>query len=435
MNQHLRPPEIISLNADDHCDPQPLSPSVQYELETVDDDTYYTVQQRRRSLTSHSNHNYAHNSTFLDTGVTDDSVKQTSAENKVSSPRAGFDHTSTHLVHSDEKMADEGGEGGVQLHPKLADKADSSTLTQEGGSSEHVEEYGCLSDIESDYGADLDELIADDELSETDDEGKEIKPADQANGGGAVMIYKEEVNQVNEKIRKESYTEFTDDKESEANRTEGDGDHKHGAMDSQHDPCKHANVELGEVEDDEMPSKKGPTRKVIIVSWVLFLLAVLSWAFMGPSFLYVQSKGIEPVTGAMWRNQCVALIVLIPMIVENLLYYRWKRSRVLDFPLRPRLARRGRMETIANSSQPNEGQVQDSGIEVLVSSETRTTRSSSEGNDGHSETQPVNKPICTYSLCIAFLLCHYLFLLLLIYSPFCCLTPTCLCSYLWEEWK
>jgi len=68
-------------------------------------------------------------------------------------------------------------------------------------------------------------------------------------------------------------------------------------------------------------------KRNVILAWIVFLIAVLVWSVMGPSFIYLNRKGIPSVLAACWRNQCVLFFVIPPGLYQLLRTPREKRRR------------------------------------------------------------------------------------------------------------
>ncbi len=77
-------------------------------------------------------------------------------------------------------------------------------------------------------------------------------------------------------------------------------------------------------DDPDSEAGKRKHRRLVLIAWVSLVLAVLTWSIMGPSFVYLNRKGVQPILAAAWRHQAVVMFVLIPMLIE---YRRFPKDR------------------------------------------------------------------------------------------------------------
>lgn len=62
--------------------------------------------------------------------------------------------------------------------------------------------------------------------------------------------------------------------------------------------------------------------RMVKIAYICLIIATCFYAFMGPSFVYLNKKGVTPLLGASWRHQSVTFYVLFPMFYEI-----WKASK------------------------------------------------------------------------------------------------------------
>ncbi len=52
-------------------------------------------------------------------------------------------------------------------------------------------------------------------------------------------------------------------------------------------------------------------------AWLALIISVLSMSAVGPTFVYVQRMGVDPVLAASWRCQCMLVFLIVPALIEH----------------------------------------------------------------------------------------------------------------------